>query len=325
MRLSVAAVVCLSVAGVALADPASAAIKKFISIPAQELGSALQTLALEHDVQLVYLSDGIDKLRTSGAVGDLTAEEALKKLLKGTGLSFRFLDEKTITVLPEGGSANLPARDPKATQATANSSASGDNGNGGDSQGSKDHTLWDRFRLAQVDQKASAPVGRATPSTTSGADASGELGAHGLELEEIVVTATPTPTTKLTAPYAISTLSSEELQDKPPRSLVDALKSVPGVSVENSGGEAGGENVVIRGLPWSGFRLLDVLEDGLPLFESNYERELQIDELYRVDLGTERVELVRGGTAPIFSNNASGGAVDFITNHGTTTQRGACD
>jgi outer membrane receptor protein involved in Fe transport len=323
MRLSIAAVVCLSVAGVALADPASAAIKKFTNIPAQDLGSALQTLAQEHDVQLVYLSDGIDKLRTAGAVGDLTAEEALKKLLKGTGLSYRYLDEKTITVLPADGAASLPAGDPKATNAAAYTSASADHGNSVDAQGSKDHTLSDRFRLAQVDQKASAPVGRATPSTPSGAGASSELGGHGLELEEVVVTATPTPTTKLTAPYAISTLSSEELQDKPPRSLVDALKTVPGVSVENSGGEAGGENVVIRGLPWSGFRLLDVLEDGLPLFESNYERELQIDELYRVDLGTERVELVRGGTAPIFSNNASGGAVDFISNHGTTTQQGS--
>ena len=320
MRLSVAAVVCLSVAGVALADPASAAIKKFTNIPAQELGSALQTLAQEHDVQLVYLSEGIDKLKTQGAVGDLTAEEALKKLLRGTGLSYRYLDEKTITVLPHSGAASLPARDPKATQATADSSASGDNGNGADSQGSKDHTPRDRFRLAQLDQKASAPVGRAM---TPEADAPSEPGAHGLELEEVVVTATPTPTTKLTASYAISTLNSQELQDKPPRSLVDALKTVPGLNVENSGGEAGGENVVIRGLPFSGFRLLDVLEDGLPLFESNYERELQIDELYRVDLGTERVEVVRGGTAPIFSNNASGGVVDFVSNHGTPTQQGS--
>jgi iron complex outermembrane receptor protein len=317
MRLSVAAVVCLSVAGVALAEPASAAIRRFTNIPAQELGSALQTLAQEHDVQLVYLSEGIDKLKTAGAVGDLTAGEALKKLLKGTGLAYRYLDDNTITIVPEGEPAHLPARDPKAT------SAAGDNGNSGNSQPPKDHPLWDRFRLAQVDRAASTAAGNATASTTSTADPSSELGARGLQLEEIVVTATATPTTKLTAPYAISTLSREALQDKPPRSLVDALKTVPGVSVENSGGEAGGENVVIRGLPWSGFRLLDVLEDGLPLFESNYERELQIDELYRIDLGTERVELVRGGTAPIFSNNAAGGAVDFITNHGTPTQQGS--
>lgn len=157
----------------------------------------------------------------------------------------------------------------------------------------------------------------------SAASADSGLGSHGLELQEIVITATAKPASKLSVPYAISTVSGEELQEKQPRSLVDALKSVPGISVENSGGEGGGENVVVRGLPWSGFRLLDVLEDGLPLFESNYERELQIDELYRVDLGTTRVELVRGGTAPIYSNNASGGVVNFITNHGTPTAQGS--
>src|SRR5581483_3065283 len=197
MRLSVAAVVCLSVAGVALADPASAAIRKFTNIPAQELGTALQRLAQEHDVQLVYLSDGIDKLETAGAVGDLTAEEALKKLLKGTGLSYRYLDEKTITVFPEGGQASSPARGPNAT---TSSSASGDTGNSAKSEASKGHTLWDRFQLARVAPTTSAAAGTATPDATSGAGTSSELGARGLELEEIVVTATATPATKLTAP-----------------------------------------------------------------------------------------------------------------------------
>lgn len=140
-----------------------------------------------------------------------------------------------------------------------------------------------------------------------------------LELQQTVVTGTSERRKKFETPYAISTIGEEEIQRKAPKSTVDLLKSVPGVKVENSGGEGGGENVVIRGLPFSGFRLMDMLEDGLPLFESNYERQLQIDELYRVDLGTQGVEVVRGGTAPIYSNNASGGVINFVSNHGTTT------
>ncbi len=173
-------------------------------------------------------------------------------------------------------------------------------------------------------QSPAATASGALPrAPSSGTSSDAGLGAHGLELQEIVVTGTDRPTSKLTAPYAISTISDEDLREKSPRSLVDALKAVPGISVENSGGEGGGENVVIRGLPWSGFRLLDVLEDGLPLFESNYERELQIDELFRIDLGTRRVELERGGTAPIYSNNASGGVLNLITNHGTDVAEGS--
>ena len=136
-------------------------------------------------------------------------------------------------------------------------------------------------------------------------------------LEQVVVTGTAGRKQKFATPYAISTIGDDEIQRQQPRSVVDLLKSVPGVKVENSGGQGGGENVVVRGLPFSGFRLMDMLEDGLPLFESNYERQLQIDELYRLDLGTEGAEIVRGGTAPIYSNNAAGGVVNFLSNYGS--------
>ncbi|MGC1302861.1 MAG: TonB-dependent receptor [Caulobacteraceae bacterium] len=142
-------------------------------------------------------------------------------------------------------------------------------------------------------------------------------------VQEVVVTGTAGQTDKFTAPYAISTLKEEAILDKSPRSLVDLLRGQPGINVENSGGEGGDENIVIRGLPYAGFRLIDVLEDGIPLFESNYERFLNIDEIFRVDLMTERAEVERGGTASIFSNNASGGVVNLITRHGTPTPEGA--
>jgi iron complex outermembrane recepter protein len=142
-------------------------------------------------------------------------------------------------------------------------------------------------------------------------------------LDEVVVTGTTAETGKFTAPYAISTIKEQAMLDKAPRSLVDLMRGQPGLYVENSGGEGGDENIVIRGLPYSGFRLIDVLQDGLPLFESNYERFLNIDEVYRVDLMTEHAEIERGGTSPIYSNNASGGVINLIARHGTPTPEGA--
>lgn len=158
-----------------------------------------------------------------------------------------------------------------------------------------------------------------TGSASSAPSAAGVPDNTGLALQTVVVTGTSTSVKKFDAPYSISTLDSADIAQKAPDSIVDLLRGIPGIVVENSGGEGGGENTVIRGLPYAGFRLLDMLVDGLPLFESNYERQLQIDELYRVDLGTTSVQAVRGGTAPLFSNNASGGVVNFITNHGTET------
>lgn len=249
-------------------------------VPSEDLGKALTEVGQQSRREIVFSADLTRGKRAPAILGDMTLEQALDKLFVGTGLTYRTASSGSMII----------------TAATPDSSAT-------PPPGAPD--------VSSQTQTASVPA------NTAAADSS--LGAHGLELQAIVVTGTNQPKSKLSAPYAISTISSAELTEKTPRSLVDALKAIPGISVENSGGEGGGENVVIRGLPWSGFRLLDVLEDGLPLFESNYERELQIDELFRIDLGTSRVELVRGGTAPIYSNNASGGVVNMITNHGSET------
>lgn len=142
-------------------------------------------------------------------------------------------------------------------------------------------------------------------------------------LSEVVVTGTADRTDKFTAPYSISTLKEQAVLDKAPHSLVDLLRGQPGINAENSAGEGGNENIEIRGLPYVGFRLIDVLEDGLPFYESNYERFLNIDQVFRVDLMTEHAEVERGGTAPIYSDNASGGVVNLITRHGTEAFEGA--
>jgi outer membrane receptor protein involved in Fe transport len=166
----------------------------------------------------------------------------------------------------------------------------------------------------------SAKSAAAAPASQAFSDKLG--GAPGLMMDTIVVTGSSRGIKKFNTPYSISTLNAEDIREEAPRSLVDLLRTQPGINAENSGGEGGGENIMIRGLPYAGFRLIDVQEDGLPLFESNYEREMNIDELYRVDLNTTQVEVVRGGTAPIFDNNASGGVVNLITNQGAPYAQG---
>jgi outer membrane receptor protein involved in Fe transport len=170
---------------------------------------------------------------------------------------------------------------------------------------------------AQVVPSAAAQDDPAPAPTVAAGSAEPEAAA------DIVVTGTSTRQRKFDAPYSVSTIDAGQIAQAAPHSVADLLGATPGITVEASGGEGGGENVVIRGLPWSGWRLIDFTQDGMPLFESNTERFMNIDQFYRVDLDTQRVEVVRGGTAPLFSNNASGGVVNFITNHGTDTYQGA--
>ncbi len=237
-------------------------------ISGEDLGRSLVDIGKQSRRAIIFPADLTRGLHAPAVSGDLSVDQALEKVLAGTGLSFRQGASGAIVVGRDGVSVARGARTPHAPA---------------------HHTPDD------------APA---------------------LMMDAIVVTGASAALRKLDTPYAISTLGRSKIQEDAAHSVVDLLRNLPGITVENSGGEGGGENVVVRGLPWAGFRLLDVEEDGLPFFVSNYERELNIDEVYRLDLDTTQVELVRGGTAPIFSDNGSGGVLNLITNHGTTKPQG---
>src|SRR6266446_554921 len=101
MRIAVvAAAVCLLIVGISVADDAKAAMRRPTHIPAQSLGSALKVLAQARDLEVLYFSDSVRDVRTGGATGELTTDEALTQLLSGTGLTYRYVSDKAITILP---------------------------------------------------------------------------------------------------------------------------------------------------------------------------------------------------------------------------------
>jgi hypothetical protein len=101
-----AVVIATLLAGFAANAEVASSLRKPTHIAAQELGPALQLLARERDFQLVYASEVIGHAHTEGASGDLTAEEALEQLLRGTGLSFRHIGDSTaITIVPADDSS----------------------------------------------------------------------------------------------------------------------------------------------------------------------------------------------------------------------------
>ncbi len=103
MRIAAIAVVLGAMIGAAsMAVDAGESARRQTNIPAQELAPALRALAKTLDFQIVYASQAVSTLRTQGAVGDFTPNEALKTLLNGTGLTFRYLDANTVTIMSVG-------------------------------------------------------------------------------------------------------------------------------------------------------------------------------------------------------------------------------
>jgi len=100
MRITVlAAAISSAVVSFALADPASAAIRAPTNIGPQELDRALRVLAADRRLQILYTTQIVSNRQTSGAVGDLTVDEALDRILGGTGLFFRYADQNTIAIM----------------------------------------------------------------------------------------------------------------------------------------------------------------------------------------------------------------------------------
>ncbi|HET8654534.1 MAG TPA: TonB-dependent receptor [Longimicrobiaceae bacterium] len=150
------------------------------------------------------------------------------------------------------------------------------------------------------------------------------LAADPLGLDELVVSGSFNPATKLESSTAITTLTPKVIEDRMPRGTADLLRSVPGVQVINTYGEQGAD-VTVRGLPVtanSSFRYVGLQEDGLPVFEAQGLLFAFPDAMARLDATVERVEVVRGGSAAVFGSGTPGGIVNLISKTGGPTLGG---
>lgn len=95
--------------------PTSATVND--AIPAMPLRQALKVFADRDHLQLVYVSQVTDGLRTEGAPSGLSQRATLERLLSGTGLQYRYINSNTVTVSKSGAhttAADPPAADPPA-------------------------------------------------------------------------------------------------------------------------------------------------------------------------------------------------------------------
>src|SRR5579862_9281162 len=68
------------------------------NIPAQPLVQALAAFRRQTGLQLIYVSSVISNQRSQGATAGLNADEALDRLLQGTGLRFEHLTPRSIRI-----------------------------------------------------------------------------------------------------------------------------------------------------------------------------------------------------------------------------------
>jgi outer membrane receptor protein involved in Fe transport len=143
-------------------------------------------------------------------------------------------------------------------------------------------------------------------------------------VETVVVTGTAVAErTKFDSSVAISTFSAADIAQQAPASSADLISAVPGFWVESTAGTTQG-NVFARGIIQDGgYRYVGLMEDGIPIYPVFELSFFNPDQFVRVDDTVERVEALRGGTAPIFTSGAVGGAINFVTRSAGPTQEGS--
>jgi iron complex outermembrane recepter protein len=298
MRCTVLAALSCALLSVTLAAPADAFVRKSISIPPESLDLALRTLAKDRHLQVLYRADLVQNIRTSGAFGSLTSEEALTKVLMGTGLSFKYLDPQTVTIVSRDSSGTADsARSDRAQPTDKYSKEAGEK------------TSQD-FHLAQVDQGKSAGLFSVTEQgSTSAINSATPL----VGLQEIVVTANKRSENVETVPASVSVLTGAAIEELHATQLSEYAGYVPGLIVDTNG-TPGQSTITIRGIvPLGDSPSVATYIDDSPLGASDghsKSAEFALD-LFPDDI--ERIEILRGPEGTLYGASSLGGVLKYVT------------
>jgi iron complex outermembrane recepter protein len=242
-------------------------------------GSATTTLkkfASQAHVQLLFDYKAVEKLKTPRVKGQLEPRDALKALLRGSGFTFREVNDHTIAVIAPGAPAAA------SQEAQSSSMASGSREKEGKTQSSG------TFRLAQVDQ---------------GTVRSGSAVAEP-NVSEVVVTARKVTESVVNVPESITSFSQQTLQAFNIQTFDDYATKVPNLGFSYGTGGLGfstSRTISIRGISGSGTTAMYI--DDTPVFDDMDPRVVDI----------ERIEVLEGPQGTLFGEGSLGGAVRLIT------------
>ena len=160
-----------------------------------------------------------------------------------------------------------------------------------------------------------AAAGAQSPQTVGSAQTSQSL-------QEVVVTATASQTTKLDASYNVVTADAELIKESNALSAADILKIAPGIWPESSGGETG-LNVEVAGFPSGGDTpFFTTMIMGMPVYGSAMLSYMDTASFIRLDDTVQRLEVVQGGPAAVFGPGQIGGTGNYILKTGDTSPGG---
>src|SRR5882757_3435217 len=155
-------------------------------------------------------------------------------------------------------------------------------------------------------RRATSPVSRPVPAPNN-------PGSPAPQPSELVVTPDRTPEPLSRIGSAISVVNSETLATSNPGSLVDALRTVPGLDITETGGPGSTTNIRLRGAN-TGQTL--VMIDGIRINDPTAASG-DFDFAMFAPSAIERIEVLKGPQSALYGSDAMGGVVNIITRKGS--------
>jgi vitamin B12 transporter len=140
-----------------------------------------------------------------------------------------------------------------------------------------------------------------------------------LALAPLEVTSTRIATEIEKTGSSITVVTSEEIEEKQARQVLDVLTATPGISVAQFGAKGTDSTIRMRGLPG---QYVTVLIDGVKVSDpSRSQTAFDFSQLQTV--GVDRIEVLRGSQSVLYGGESVAGAVNIMTKRGKGALQGS--
>jgi outer membrane receptor protein involved in Fe transport len=277
-----------------------------LAINSQPLAVALQELARQSGIEIIFFSKLTDGHVAPAVQGNVTIDYALHHLLDGTHLTYRRLNASVIEIrspdLPSG--APDPAADPPRTRTLAVSNTS----------------------MLPASSSVAAPLAAATSArgVSAGGSTSDPAAAGIARLQEVIVTATRRQTLLQNTPISMSAVTGSTLASRGIMDLASLTSLVPGLTFNNGGPTA--TRLIIRGIDSAGEPMVGLYYDQTPIpgavgSGNDSGGSTPLVPLFDV----QRVEVLRGPQGTLYGSGSMGGTVRVLFNQPDSAKEAAFD
>jgi iron complex outermembrane receptor protein len=255
----------------------------------QSLSQALRDYGQISGQEIIFTEDIVAGRRPATLKGDFTAEEALNRLLLGTGLTAKRSPSGAVMILradlqTSSGASSVITVDPAQAASVAAAGA------------------------------AAGRVGGAAAGGASSSPAGGSgQGEPSTQLEEVLVTAQKRTERLQDVPVAVTALSADDLLGRNQLRFEDFYVNAPGLSVAPDQLE-GTARLAIRGLTTGGLSnpTVGIVVDDVPYGSSTgIGSGYVVPNIDPSDL--ERIEILRGPQGTLYGASSMGGLVKYVT------------